>query len=90
MQDYEKIIYDLKKGKFYPFYLLHGTESYFIDKIFDYFKNNIINEEARDFDLVIFYGKETSIVQIIEYAKRYPLISKYQLIIKFIFKCIIN
>ena len=81
MQDYEKIIYDLKKGKFYPFYLLHGTESYFIDKIFNYFKNNIINEEARDFDLVIFYGKETSIVQIIEYAKRYPLISKNQLII---------
>ena len=81
MQDYDKIIYDLKKGKFYPFYLLHGNESYFIDKIFNYFKNNVVPEKARDFDLMIYYGNETSSAQIIESAKRYPLISKNQLII---------
>ena len=81
MQGQEEIINDLKNNKFYPFYLLHGTESYFIDRISDYFKNNIINDEAKNFDLTIAYGKETSISKIIESAKRYPLISKYQLII---------
>ena len=81
MQGQEEIINDLKNNKFYPFYLLHGTESHFIDRISDYFKNNIINDEAKNFDLTIAYGKETSISKIIEYAKRYPLISKYQLII---------
>ena len=81
MQGYDKIINDLKNSKIYPFYLLHGSESYFIDRIFDYFKDNIIDDEAKDFDLTIAYGKETSIPKIIESAKRYPLISKYQLII---------
>ena len=81
MQGYDKIINDLKNNKIYPFYLLHGSESYFIDRIFDYFKDNIIDDEAKDFDLTIAYGKETSIPKIIESAKRYPLISKYQLII---------
>ena len=81
MQGQEEIINDLKNNKFYPFYLLHGSESYFIDRIFDYFKDNIIDDEAKDFDLTIAYGKETSIPKIIESAKRYPLISKYQLII---------
>ena len=81
MQGYDKIINDLKNNKIYPFYLLHGSESYFIDRIFDYFKDNIIDDEAKDFDLTITYGKETSIPKIIESAKRYPLISKYQLII---------
>ena len=81
MQGYDKIINDLKNNKIYPFYLLHGSESYFIDRIFDYFKDNVIDDEAKDFDLTIAYGKETSIPKIIESAKRYPLISKYQLII---------
>ena len=81
MQGYDKIINDLKNNKVYPFYLLHGSESYFIDRIFDYFKDNIIDDEAKDFDLTIAYGKEISIPKIIESAKRYPLISKYQLII---------
>ncbi len=81
MQGYDKIINDLKNNKIYPFYLLHGSESYFIDRIFDYFKDNIIDDEAKDFDLTIAYGKETSIPKIIESAKRYPLISKYHLII---------
>ncbi len=81
MQDLDKIISDLTNDVVYPFYLLHGEEAYFIDKIYDYFKNYIIDEQARDFDLSIVYGKDTSISHIVESSKRYPLISKYQLII---------
>lgn len=58
-----------------------GSEPYFIDQITDALLATVVEETARDFDTTIVYGKETTVDQIIEAAKRFPMMGNYQLIV---------
>ena len=58
-----------------------GTEPYFIDEITQALTNTVVEESARDFDLTVLYGKETNVDQIVEAAKRYPMLGQQQLIL---------
>ena len=58
-----------------------GSEPYFIDQITDALLATVVEETARDFDTTIVYGKETSVDQIIEAAKRFPMMGNHQLIV---------
>jgi DNA polymerase III subunit delta len=77
----EKIIQDLKNKVFYPIYFLHGDESYYIDKLSDYIEKNVLSESEKEFNQTIVYGKELDALTLISYAKRYPMMSNYQVII---------
>lgn len=79
--DYEKIISDLKKGIYRPIYFLMGEEPYYIDKISNYIAANILNEEEKAFNLTILYGKDVDAAAITNAAKRYPMMSEYQVVI---------
>ncbi|MCF0206221.1 MAG: DNA polymerase III subunit delta, partial [Bacteroidales bacterium] len=78
---YDQIISDLKQKKYKPVYLLYGDESYFIDKITDYIAANVLNESEKAFNQTIFYGKDTTITNVIQAARRFPMMSEYQVII---------
>ena len=78
---YKKILEDLKNNIFFNIYFLMGEESYFIDKITNYFAQNFIKEEHKSFDQEIIYGKDTDINTIINRCKRFPMMSDKQLII---------
>ena len=43
--------------------------------------DKLVNEQSRDFDFTLFYGKEAITAQIIETVKRYPMIAPYNLVI---------
>jgi DNA polymerase-3 subunit delta len=43
--------------------------------------NCVLDESEKDFNQTILYGKDTSIDEIIDYSKRYPVMSAYQLIV---------
>lgn len=58
-----------------------GTEPYFIDEISTALMNAVVDESARDFDLTVLYGKETTADQILEAVKRYPMLGQQQLIV---------
>lgn len=58
-----------------------GTEPYFIDEIAKALTKGVVEESARDFDLTVMYGKETSVDHIVEAAKRYPMMGQQQLIL---------
>ena len=58
-----------------------GDEPYFIDQISTFFESNIIPESSRGFDQTIIYGKDTSIETLVSMAKRFPMVSDFQLII---------
>ena len=58
-----------------------GDEPYFIDQISTFFESNIIPESSRGFDQTIIYGKDTSIEILVSMAKRFPMVSDFQLII---------
>lgn len=78
---YEDITKDLRAGKYYPVYYLMGEESYYIDKISDYVIDNILTEEEKEFNLTVLYGMDTTISTVINAAKRYPMMSKYQVVV---------
>lgn len=78
---HEQILRNLQKKDFAPVYLLMGEESYYIDLISDYIQHNVLDENQREFDLTVLYGKDTDITTIINTAKRYPMMSPYQIVI---------
>ncbi len=81
MQEFNQLLSKIQKGEYAPFYLLSGTAPYFIDQIVKTLTENIIDEAAQDFDHTIFYGKDTSVQQILETAKRFPMIAPYHLVV---------
>ncbi len=77
----EKIISDIQNRKFKPIYFLHGDESYYIDLISDTLERSVLNEAEKGFNQTILYGKDTDLMSILNAAKRFPMMSEYQLII---------
>lgn len=75
------VLGDIKKRKFSPVYLLHGDEPYYIDLITDMLERTVLSDAQKGFDQTILYGKDSSIITIVNAAKRYPMMSDYQLII---------
>jgi DNA polymerase-3 subunit delta len=77
----EQIFNDLKKKIYHPVYFLQGEEPYYIDRISDYIEQNVLSESEKEFNQTIVYGREIDIVTLISYARRYPMMSNYQVII---------
>lgn len=76
-----EIIKDIKAKKLKPVYLLHGEESYYIDLISDALENHVLSEAEKGFNQTIFYGKDADAMQVLNAAKRYPMMSDYQLVL---------
>jgi len=72
---------DLKARKFRPVYILMGEEPYYIDKVSDYIENNVMPPEERDFNQTVVYGVDTTAAQVVDMARRYPMMSEYQVVI---------
>ncbi|MEJ7693716.1 DNA polymerase III subunit delta [Daejeonella sp.] len=75
------LIKDLKNRKFKPVYLLHGEESYYIDKVSDYIEENVLSDAEKGFNQTVFYGKDSDVMSIINSAKRFPMMSEYQVVL---------
>ncbi len=81
LMKYENIISDLKSKKYAPVYFLMGDEPYYIDMISDYIADNTLIEAEKAFNQTILYGKDVDMVTVIDSAKRFPMMSEYQVII---------
>ena len=78
---YESICKEIEERKFSPIYVLMGEEPFFIDQITDLLIENVLAEEERDFNQSIFYGADADAVSVINAARRFPMMSEYQLIV---------
>ncbi len=78
---FEEILTDLKNKIYKPVYFLHGEEEYFIDIITDYIADNVLDEADKEFNQTILYGKDVNAGVIIDTARRYPMMSNYQVVI---------
>lgn len=76
-----EILKDLKNRKFKPIYLLHGEEPYFIDLISNYLEDHLLNDTEKGFNQTVLYGKDTDMITVLNAAKRYPMMSDYQLVL---------
>lgn len=79
--EYTDILRDLKNKNYSPIYFLMGEEPYYIDIITDYIAANVLTETEKEFNQVVMYGKDTTILDVINAAKRFPMMSQYQVVI---------
>lgn len=78
---YEQIINELRKKIYRPIYFLMGEESFFIDELSDFIEENILNEAEKLLNLTVAYGKDVDLPTLVSLARRYPMMSNYQLVI---------
>ncbi len=78
---FESIKTDILNRRFAPIYLLMGEESFFIDQLTDLLAENVLTETEKDFNMLTFYGIDSDVNTIISSARRFPMMSDFQLII---------
>ena len=79
---HREIVELIRRQEYSPVYLLMGEESYYIDRISEYIADNVLTKEEQDFNQTVIYcTRETSVGDIINCARRYPMMAKYQVVI---------
>lgn len=81
MNEYNKIIAKINNDEFFPIYILVGDENYFADNIIKLLTSKVVNNDSKDFDYFKFYGNEISEDQVIDAAKRFPLVGEYNFVV---------
>lgn len=81
MDEVKQIVTDIKNRNFKPIYFLMGEEPYYIDNISKYIEANVLTEEEKGFNQMVLYGRDVSIEDVVGHAKRYPMMSEYQVVI---------
>ena len=78
---YNEVIQSIKSGQYQPVYFLQGDNAHYIDEITNLILGTVLEEGEKDFNQTIFYGKDTNIEQILDTAKRYPLMASLQVVV---------
>ena len=78
---YDSIMRDLKARKFAPIYILMGDESYYIDKIADFIASNALTPEEQDFNQTVMFGLDVTPSQVVDQARRYPMMAEHQVVL---------
>lgn len=78
---FDQIMRDLKERKFAPVYYLMGEEGYYIDQISNWIAENVLQPEEQDFNQTVLYGSDVTAAQVVDAAKRYPMMAERQVII---------
>ena len=75
------LLNDLKSRKFKPLYLFHGEEPYYIDLFSNYLEQNLLSDAEKGFNQTVLYGRDTDVVSVLNAAKRFPMMSEFQLVL---------
>lgn len=77
---YEEIVRAVRAGNFSPVYYLMGEESYYIDKVSEFIVDSALKEEERDFNLTVCYGADVTADEVVNAAKRFPMMAQRQVV----------
>ncbi|GDX52533.1 DNA polymerase III subunit delta [Bacteroidota bacterium] len=80
-KEFTEVMRELKSKIYHPIYFLEGEEAYYIDSISNFIEQKVLNDSEKSFNQFILYGKDTSINQINDYARGYPMMGTYQVVI---------
>ncbi len=78
---FEQIIGDINRKIYHPVYLLHGEEPYFIDAITDLIESSVLTDPEKEFNQTVVYGRDVSVGNLIDMARRFPMMANYQVVI---------
>ncbi len=76
----EGILKSLQEGLFSPLYFLCGEEPFFIDQVAEYIEQHALPEHEKGFNQTIVYGKDVSMHQVLESARRFPMMAQRQVL----------
>lgn len=77
----DETIRDIKNGLVKPLYFIGGEEPYFVDALINHISDNLLDEAEMDFNKTTFYGKDANFNDILSAAKRFPMMSQYNLVV---------
>ncbi len=78
---FEALKADILSKKLKPIYFLSGDEDYFIDSLIDMIEHKILDESEKEFNQTVLYGRDINTDQVLENAKRFPMMSDRQVVI---------
>ena len=79
---HREIIAQIRQQEYKPIYLLMGEEAYYIDRLSEYIAESVLAPEERDFNQTVIYcTRETAVADVINSARRYPMMAKHQVVI---------
>jgi DNA polymerase-3 subunit delta len=79
---HREIVESIRKQEYAPVYLLMGAEPYYIDRVSEYIPHNVLTKDQQDFhQRIIYCTRETAVGDIVNCARRYPMMAKYQVVI---------
>lgn len=81
IKTFDEIKRDIKNKIYSPVYLLQGDEPYYIDQLSDLIENSVLDEMEKEFNQTVLYGKDCDFSMLASAAKRYPMMSNYQVVI---------
>ncbi|MBP5361201.1 MAG: DNA polymerase III subunit delta [Bacteroidaceae bacterium] len=79
---YPEILKAVTERHFEPVYVLMGEEAYYIDRLVEAIVSNALPEEERDFCLTTLYGGDTTIHDVINVARGFPMGSRMVVVVK--------
>lgn len=77
----DEIVGKIKKKIYSPVYFLAGEEPYYIDKISKLIENTVLDDDEKEFNQAIVYGRDVAVDQIMALAKEYPHFGNYRVVI---------
>ena len=80
-QDFHRVLQDVKQRKLQPIYFLEGEEPFFIDQVIAEIQENLLTPEEKEFNLSVFYGRDSDIDDILATARRYPMMSEFNVVV---------
>ncbi|MDR3126939.1 MAG: DNA polymerase III subunit delta [Tannerellaceae bacterium] len=78
---FEEIMGHVRGGTLAPVYVLMGEEGYFIDRITELILEVAVKEEERDFNRTVLWGGEVTLGDVLNAARRYPLMGDRQVVV---------
>lgn len=81
MKEINELIRNIKNGDLGPVYAFDGEEAYYIDLLCDVFEEHVLQPHEKDFNLKIFYGKDSTASAIVNECRSYPAFAQRRLVI---------
>lgn len=81
MKEAAQILKNIRLGQYATIYFLHGEEPYYIDLISDEIEQKALPEAAKGFNQIVMYGKDVRMNDILDNARRFPMMSARQVVI---------
>jgi len=79
--EFQGILSNIKAGVFAPYYLLMGEEPYYSDILIEEITSRALTPEERGFNLLVLYGIDVSSRDVLESARKFPMMAARQVVI---------